>query len=84
MKNKSLISDIQDNIAYNESSIDYICSTPVTEGGMDFLEKNINDVTFYEDSINDDLDDIEVLDDEDPAVLNFFGVKSLRDGKEKL
>lgn len=71
-----MISDIKDNIAYNESSVDYICSTPVTEGGMDFLEKKINDVTFYEDSINDDLNNMEVLEDEDPAVLKFFGVKS--------
>lgn len=84
MNNKGLISDIQDNITYNKSSVDYICSTPVTEGGMDFLEKKINDVTFYEDSINDDLDDMDVLENEDPAVLKFFGVKSLRDGKEKL
>ena len=83
MSDKNLIEEIQDNIAYNRSSLDNIYSTPLDEGGLDFLEQQIDEITFYNDKIEEDLEDLEILDKEDPVVLRFFEINSLDYGKNK-
>lgn len=83
MSDKHLKDEIQDNLSYNRSSLDNIYSTPLDEGGMDFLEQQIDEITFYNDIIKADLEDLEILDNEDPVVLRFFGTNSLEDGKNK-
>ena len=83
MSEKHLKDEIQDNISYNRSSLDNIYSTSLDEGGMDFLEQQIDEITFYNDKIEEDLEDLEILDKEDPVVLRFFGINSLDYGKNK-
>lgn len=84
MNEEKLKEEIQENIAYNESSLDNIYSTPLTEGSTDFLAQKSNDITFFEERIEEDFDDLEILEEEDPAVLRFFGINSLDYGKNKL
>lgn len=79
MNKRKIVEEIQENIAYNESSLDNIYSTPLTEGGMDFLAQNINDITFFEERINEDLDELDFWEEEDPVVMKFFGIKSSKD-----
>ena len=54
MNEEILKDEIKDNIAYNRSSLDCIYSTPLNEGGMEFLEQRIDEITFYEDKIEED------------------------------
>ena len=82
MSEKHLKDEIQDNLSYNRSSLDTIYSTPLDEGGMDFLEQQIDEIIFYKDKIEEDLEDLDILDKEDPVVLRFFGINSLEDGKK--
>ncbi len=84
MNEEDLKEEIQENIAYNRSSLDCIYSTPITDGGMEMLAKQIDEITFYEDKIEEDLDDLDILEEEDPSVLRFFGINSLDYGKNKL
>lgn len=76
MNKKELKEEIQENIAYNRSSLDCIYSTPIDAGGMDMLEKHIDEITFYEDKIEEDLEDLHILEKEDPVILKFFGINS--------
>lgn len=84
MKEEKLIEEIQENIVYNRSSLDCIYSTPIDEGGMKMLEQQIDEITFYEDKIEEDLEDLDILEDEDPVVLRFFGLKSIDYEKNQL
>lgn len=84
MNEEELKKEIQDNIAYNRSSLECIYSTSITDGGMEMLAKQIDEITFYEDKIEKDLDDLDILEEEDPVVLRFFGINSLDYGKNKL
>ena len=83
MSEKHLKDEIQDNLSYNRSSLDNIYSTPLDEGGMEMLEQQIDEITFYEDRIEEDLEDLNILEKEDPVVLRFFGINSLDYGKNK-
>ncbi|ROT11955.1 hypothetical protein EEL50_12725 [Muribaculaceae bacterium Isolate-105 (HZI)] len=83
MNEENLKDEIKDNIAYNRSSLDCIYSTPIDEGGMEMLEQQIGEITFYEDRIEEDLEDLYILEKEDPVVLRFFGINSLDYGKNK-
>ena len=46
-----IIDEIKDDIELNESRLNNIYSTPLTEGGMDFLMNNIDSITFCENEI---------------------------------
>ncbi len=61
MNEENLKDEIKDNIAYNRSSLDCIYSTPIDEGGMEMLEQQIGEITFYEDRIEEDLEDLYIL-----------------------
>lgn len=83
MNEENLKDEIKDNIAYNRSSLDCIYSAPIDEGGMEMLEQQIGEITFYEDRIEEGLEDLYILEKEDPVVLRFFGINSLDYGKNK-
>lgn len=72
---RNIIDEIKDDIELNESRLNNIYSTPLTEGGMDFLRDNIDSIIFSEDEIAADLDELDFLDDDDEAELkDFFGM----------
>lgn len=83
MNEENLKDEIKDNIAYNRSILNCIYSTPIDEGGMEMLEQQIGEITFYEDRIEEDLEDLYILEKEDPVVLRFFGINSLDYEKNK-
>lgn len=83
MNDGNIREEVQDNIAYNRSSLDCIYSTPLNDGGMEMLEQQIDEITFYEDRIEEDMEDLDILEKEDPVVLRFFGINSLDNGKSK-
>lgn len=51
-----IIDEINDDIELNESRLNNIYSTPLTEGGMDFLMDNIDNASFCENEIKSDID----------------------------
>lgn len=62
---KQLIADIKEDIELNESRLNNIYSTPLSEGGVDFLRDNIGSIIFSEDEIAADLAELEDLDEDD-------------------
>lgn len=72
---KQLIADIKADIELNESRLNNIYSTPLSEGGMEFLRDNIDGIIFSENEIAADLDELDDLDDEDEENLrDYFGM----------
>ncbi len=71
-----IIDEIKDNIELNESRLNNIYSTPLTEGGMDSLMDNIDNNTFCENEIENDIDVLDILEEEDEVVKAFFGISS--------
>lgn len=67
-----IIDEIKDVIELNESRLNNIYSTPLTEGGMDFLMNNIDSITFCE----NDIDELDIWEEEDEVVKSFFGISS--------
>lgn len=68
---------IIDDIELNESRLNNIYSTPITEGGMDFLMNNIDSITFCE----NDIDELDIWEEEDEVVKSFFGINSSTNDK---
>lgn len=68
------IDEIKDDIELNENRLNSIYSTPLTEGGMDFLMDNIDNITFCENEIDSDIDILDILEEEDEVVKSFFGI----------
>lgn len=71
-----IIDEIKDDIELNESRLNNIYSTPLTEGGMDFLMDNIENITFCENEIESDIDVLDILEEEDEVMKTFFGFSS--------
>ena len=71
-----IIDEIKDDIELNESRLNNIYSTPLTEGGMDFLMNNIDSITFCENEIENDIDELDIWAEEDEVVKSFFGISS--------
>lgn len=72
---KQLIADIKADIELNESRLNNIYSTPLSEGDMVFLRDNIDGIIFSENEIAADLDELDGLDDEDEENLrDYFGM----------
>lgn len=65
---KQYISDIKEDIELNESRLNNIYSTPLSEGGVDFLRDNIGSIIFSEDEIAADLAELEDLDEDDEFI----------------
>ena len=80
MSDKNCIEEIQDNIPYKRSCLDNISWTSLNDGGLEILEQRIDDIMFYEDKIEEDLEDLGILEKEDPSVLRFFDLNTLEDG----
>lgn len=76
-----IIDDIKDDSELNESRLNNIYSTPITEGGMDFLMNNIDSITFCENEIENDIDELDILEEEDDVVKSFFGINSSTNDK---
>ncbi|MCM1140687.1 MAG: hypothetical protein NC453_19120 [Muribaculum sp.] len=66
---KQYIAEIKADIELNESRLNSIYSTPLSEGGMDFLRDNIGNIIFSEDEIAADLDELDDLDEDDEFTL---------------
>lgn len=71
-----IIDEVKDDIELNESRLNNIYSTPLTEGEMDFLMDNIENITFCENAIESDIDVFDILEEEDEEMKNFFGISS--------
>lgn len=76
-----IIDDIKDDIELNESRLNNIYSTPITEGGMNFLMNNIDSITFCENEIENDIDELDIWEEEDEVVKSFFGINSSTNDK---
>lgn len=66
---EKIIDEIKEDIELNESRLNCIYSTPLSEGGMDFLRDNIGNIIFSEDEIAADLDELDDLDEDDEFTL---------------
>ncbi len=66
---KQYIADIKEDIELNESRLNNIYSTPLSEGGVDFLRDNMGSIIFLEDEIAADLAELEDLDEDDEFTL---------------
>lgn len=73
---RKIIDEIKDDIKLSVSRLNSIYSTPVGEGGMDFLMYNIDNITFCEDEIENDIDELDIWEEEDEVVKSFFGISS--------
>ncbi len=71
-----IIDEIKDDIELNESRLNNIYSPPLTEGGMDSLMDNIDNITFCENEIENDIDVLDILEDEKEVVKSYFGISS--------
>lgn len=71
-----IIDEIKDDIDLNESRLNYIYSTPLSGSGMDYLMDNIDNITFCEDEIESDIDELDIWVEEDEVVKSFFGISS--------
>lgn len=78
---RKIIDEIKDDIKLSVSRLNSIYSTPVGEGGMDFLMDNIDNITFCEDEIENDIDELDIWEEEDEVVKTFFGTGSSMNNK---
>ncbi len=60
-----------------ESQLDNIYNAPLTSGGGDYLMKNIDEITFCEDEIEETSMFLDLLDEEDEVVRKFFSKNNL-------
>lgn len=81
MNHDKFITALDGNIELNESRLNNIYSTPITEGGMDFLMNNIDSITFCENDIENDIDELDIWEEEDEVVKSFFGINSSTNDK---
>ena len=75
MRKNQIIAALNGDIELNESRLNNIYQTPLTEGGMGVLIDNVDNITFCEDEIASDLDEIDIWEEEDETVKDFFGIK---------
>lgn len=71
-----IIDETNDDIELNESRLNNTYSMPLSEGGMDFLMNNIDSITFCENDIENDIDELDIWEEEDEVVKSFFGISS--------
>ncbi len=67
----------EDHIESMESQLDNIYNAPLTSGGGDYLMKNIDEITFCEDEIEETSMFLDLLDEEDEVVRKFFSKNNL-------
>lgn len=66
---KQHIADLKEDIELNESRLNNIYTTPLSDGGVDFLRDNIDSIIFSEDEIVADLEELDDLDEDDEFTL---------------
>lgn len=76
-----IIDEIKDDIELNKNRLNYIYSTPLSGSGMDYLMDNIDNITFCEDEIESDIDELDIWAEEDEVVKTFFGISSATNNK---
>lgn len=73
MSNKELQREVEEHLESMESQLNNVYNAPVTEGGMEYLMKHQDVITFCEDEIEDDLDILDFFDEDDKLLMKFFG-----------